>query len=277
MNTSDQIFHMELDKYKDDGSILISSNKHLQTTNGKETSNLLSFLITSFTQGETTLVYIVDHYRHCIKKFNRKKSKLRTLAGTCATSGYAEGTVGVGRLNRPWGVVIDIRNPDKLLVTDRNNYALRSVDVKTGKLSTVIRLHGLFLPNSLVWAGNDLLVTNYFSISRVSWLTNNQVRNTHLVGTTTSGHKLGSFNTAQFSSIVQIAKLEEGKYMVADYGSKRLKLLDMNKRVVGLVCIRESVTESCELSESPLSMLSVGETLYVGTDTRIYELKGERV
>lgn len=227
--------------------------------------------MTSFTQKNATHVFVVDHYRHCLKVLNRETDQLTTFAGTCVTSGYAEGGVGKGRLNRPWGVVVDARNPNRLLVTDELNRALRFVDLHNGHLGTESR-DGFFHPKSLLFAGNELLVTNYNNILKVSW-SNGRVNSVQLTGTKKQGDRLGAFNQASFGAIMKLEKFSNNKYLIADYGNRKLKLLDMEKRTVGAVCFKDQTIE-CNFPDNPLSILSMSETLYVGTKTEIHKLTG---
>jgi len=63
---------------------------------------------------------------------NRDTKSYSTLAGTCSRVGYKEGKANVGRFYYPHSVEIDMRGHGRLLITDENNNALRSVDIVTG-------------------------------------------------------------------------------------------------------------------------------------------------
>jgi len=268
---------MELDKYKNDGSLLLGTSSGLLTTDGQTTSTLVSFLVPGFTQLNTTHVVLADYISHCIKLLNREDDNIKVMAGSCGTDGYKEGGVGVGQLYFPWGVQIDVRNPGKLLVTDHSNNALRSVDMKTGELSTVINT-GFNYPSGLLWAGRQLLVASAHYISQVSWSSNGTVSNTLLAGSTTSyGDVIGSFDNAKFTNPYDIEEVTDNLYLVADLGNRKLKLMDMKKRIVGPVCFKgeDSCTESSLLPAGPYSLLNVGGAIYVGMYKNIYKLSGE--
>jgi len=269
---------MELDKYKNDGSLLLGTEKGLLTTDGQTTSTLVSFTVPGFTQLNTTHVVLVNRNSHCIKLLTREDSNIKVMAGSCGTSGYKDGKVGVGQLYYPDKVKIDVRNPGKLLVTDGNNHALRSVDMKTGELSTVINT-GFRYPEGLLWAGRQLLVTNWeYYISRVSWSSNGTVSNTLLAGSTTnSGDVIGSFDIARFRYPSNIEELTDNLYLVADYSNRKLKLMDMKKKIVGPVCFEgeDPCTESSLLPARPFALLNEGGAIYVGMYQNIYKLSGE--
>jgi len=268
---------MELDKYKNDGNLLLGTSSGLLTTDGQTTSTLVSFTVTGFTQLNTTHVVLVDRGSHCIKLLTREDNNIKVMAGSCGTKGYKEGGVGVGQLHNPYGVQIDVRNPGKLLVTDDGNNAIRSVDMKTGELSTVINT-GFSTPRGLLWAGRQLLVVNWYQyISRVSWSSNRRVSNTLLAGSTISGDVIGSFDNARFEYPHDIEEVADNLFLVADTGNKKLKIMDMKKRIVGPVCFKgeDRCTESSLFPERPHALFNVGGAIYVGLESEIYKLSGE--
>jgi len=268
---------MELDKYKNDGSLLLGTDSGLLTTDGQTTSTLASFWLMGFTQFNTTHVVLVNYHSHCIKLLTREDNNIKVMAGSCDTYGYKEGGVGVGQLYYPWEVQIDVRNPGKLLVTDEHNNALRSVDMKTGELSTVINT-GFSHPSGFLWAGRQLLVANHYHyISQVSWSSNERVSNTLLTGSSSSGDVIGSFDIARFTKPHDIEEMADNLYLVADTENKKLKLMDMKKKIVGPVCFKgeDPCTESSLLPDVPQSLLNVGGAIYVGMRQHIYKLSGE--
>jgi len=155
------------------------------------------------------------------------------------------------------------------LITDYHNHALRSVDLHTGELSTVINT-GFRYPKYLGWADNKLLMSNTHYISQVSHDVNESVTNIKLAGSLPGGYVDGSFNTSKFYS---------PSYLVADF-NKVLRLLDVNSKQVGPVCFdgETSCTSSSQLPTIPWSILKVGEDVYVGTSSKgIYKLSGENI
>ncbi|KAF6023475.1 hypothetical protein EB796_018207 [Bugula neritina] len=116
---------------------LIGTNNHLKLSTLEELKTLHSLLVTGFAQVNTTHAFIVDNQKHCIRVINRENNQLRDFAGTCGTSGYAEGRPGEGRFHKPWGIIADVRDPDRLLVADKSNHAIRSVNLISGEVGTV--------------------------------------------------------------------------------------------------------------------------------------------
>jgi len=267
---------MEFDKYTNDGSLLLGTDRGLLTTDRQTISSLVSFSVTGFTQLNATHVVLTDDDSHCIKLLTREDNSIKVMAGSCYASGKKEGRVGVGQLNYPWGVQINVWNPKKLVVTDLSNHALRFIDMKTGELSTVINT-GFSYPLGLLWADRKLLVATYHSISQVSWFNNGTASSTLLAGSTSNGDVIGSFDIARFDYPYDIEKVTDNLYLVADYTNKKLKLMNMKKKIVGPVCFKgeDPCKESSLLPHGPCALLNVGEEIYVGMNQNIYKLSGE--
>jgi len=132
--------------------------------------------------------------------------------------------------------------------------------MKTGELSTVINT-GFHFPRGFLWAGRQLLVANYHQyISQVSWSSNGTVSNTILAGLTRSGDVIGSFDIAKFYLPYDFEEVTDNLFLVIDYGNRKLKLMDMKKRIVGPVCFKgeDPCAESSLLPRRPQTLLNVG-------------------
>jgi len=266
---------------KDDGSILFTTYGALQSSDGQTVTPLASISfasLTGFKQLDKNRVVIVVNNQHCVKLFNRVTNSLSTLAGTCGSRGYREGAAGWGLMQYPESVEIDMKNPGRVLVTDSSNQAIRSVDLETGVLRTVIR-SGFDYPRGMIWFGDTLLVTNLHYISQVTWSSSeDDPTNEQIIGSSSQhGISDGSFSTAQFESPNIISKLTESLYLVTDYNFEGLKLLDFKNEYVGPVCFQgESPCEAS--SELPSELRSVhvdGDDVYIGASQNIYKLSGQ--
>jgi len=206
---------------------------------------------------------------------NRETNSYSTLGGMCSRSGYEEGRANVGRFNCPHSVEIDMRGHGRLLVTDVFNNALRSVDIATGEIGTVAN-SGFDSPRGLAWNGCHLLVANNNYISQVSWSIDGSVTNTIITGSHSSNHVDGSFIQAMFSHPEEFAKLESGVYLVVDYHSKMVRLVDFNEQVVGPVCFNgeNPCNISSQLPNHPVSVTKIGNEVYVGMIRDMYRLTG---
>src|SRR5262249_34988877 len=79
-------------------------------------------------------IYIADTYNHKIKKLNPETRELVTFIGT-GQPGAVDGDRLSARLNEPNGLCV-VRG--KLLIADSNNHLIRSCDLKSGQVSTVV-------------------------------------------------------------------------------------------------------------------------------------------
>jgi len=281
LDTFNGVPHLELDKYDSACSnLLISSWPHLTSTSNSSSEHLISMLYSKgFTQLNRTHLVIVDSDDCCIRMLNREHRDLRTIAGTCDSRGYADGIVGVGKLLRPSDIVQDIRNPGFMLITDAGNNALRSVNLETGELSTVIDT-GFNEPHGMHWNRKDLLVANKgFYISVVIWHSNGTVLNKIVAGTATAGNTLGYFYAAEFIYPQELVKLQEDLFLVADSGNYQLKLLNLHTGVVGPVCFRNETTctRSSNFRGNPISLLNLDDVIYIGCNHDIYRLYGKKL
>ena len=195
--------------------------------------------------------------------YNREDKSKRVLAGECGVSGYVDGVSA--RFSFPWGVEVDERNPGHLLITDGFNHALRSVDVTSGTVSTVIRT-GFYYPRGLTWYNGRLLVVNFNYISEVAWTSDGTATNNMLTGNRTIGYRDGAFTGAQFYYPFDINQWKDDFFLVADQSNKRLRMLDMTTRKVLPVCIGSTTncTTSTSLSLGPRSLLISNGAVYVG-------------
>ena len=267
--------HMEIDLYKTDGTILYSDSTQLKTTDGVAISVVASGFkyVSGFKQLNSSHVIVVDSDNDCIKIVNRIDQSRAVLAGTCGASGFIDGTSA--RFFNPYQVELDERNVGYLLVTDRLNNALRTIEIASGMVGTVIRT-GFNNPAGLAWYHGRLLVSNNYYLSQVLWSFNGTITNTKLTTHTLPGHQDGNFSAVQFSQPFGIHEIVDGLFLVADSGNKKLRLLSMKQKKVLPVCIGSdsNCTTSTQLSSSPRSFLVSNETVYVGGYRSLFKLTG---
>jgi thiol-disulfide isomerase/thioredoxin/DNA-binding beta-propeller fold protein YncE len=83
--------------------------------------------------GTADNLYIADTYNHSIRRYDLKTGTLHNYAGHDAR-GSADGALADASFNEPGGIAIA---GDTLYVADTNNHALRAIDMKAGKVSTL--------------------------------------------------------------------------------------------------------------------------------------------
>ena len=84
--------------------------------------------IAGFTHISVKLVVVADFQNHCMRLIDRISHNTSVLSGQCESRGYEDGRPG--RFRYPQSVVIDQKDINQLLITDYNNIAVRTVDVK---------------------------------------------------------------------------------------------------------------------------------------------------
>jgi len=249
----------------------------LKTSDGATTSTVANFpscFIPGFKQLNKTHVLVLKHCEYCIKLLSRKDNSLKTVAGSCGRHGIIDGGLGVGRFKYPYSIEVDFRYPNTFLVTD--SQALRSININTGKVSTVTDV-GFTNVRAMAWVGDTLLVTNNHYISEVTWCNEVCITNFPVAGSSTSGYTDGKFNDSRFHTPAHFVYLAENLLLLTDPGNRVLRLLDTEAKTVGPVCF-DIATTNCEKSSKftklPQSVVKVGNDLYVGLDDCIYKLSG---
>lgn len=86
-------------------------------------------------------VFIADTYNHKIKVLDPASGQVTTLAGT-GVAGHADGAAERAQFNEPGGLSAA---GGRLFVADTNNHAIRSIDLATGHVDTVV-IEGLAPP-----------------------------------------------------------------------------------------------------------------------------------
>lgn len=257
-----------------EGYLLYSDRTEIKTTNFITTNSLLTGagLITGFAQINRTHLAFADYTQHCVRIFDRSSipgGGLRVLSGQCGSYGFVDGDTGDAKFNFPHSI-IKSSEAGKLLVTDWNNNALRSMDLATGDVSTIVR-SGLHLPRSMTWYGDILLVANDHYIAAVSWNVDNTATAVVLAGGREHrGDMNGEFSTSLFYNPRDISRLTTNMFLVADYRNNKLRLLDMDRKQVLPVCVELS----CKFDARVYSVISTSGGVFVGRDGSIIKLTG---
>ena len=138
---------MEVDLYIP-GNVIYTDRNSIRTSNGtvsqiiagnttqdgyqEGTASAARFrLIQGFTQISSTQIVVSDTYNYCLRLVDRASSKTTKLAGQCTKPRYL--------FDHPRSVIKDVKKLDQLIVAYGSNRGLRSVDVKTGDVNTLIK------------------------------------------------------------------------------------------------------------------------------------------
>ena len=80
-------------------------------------------------------MYFVEMMNHLVRRVNAKTGAIETIAGNGAIGFSGDGGPATkAMLNRPHSIVLD--NQNRLMICDIGNHRVRSVDLKTGQMTT---------------------------------------------------------------------------------------------------------------------------------------------
>ena len=191
---------------------------------------------------DNTKLYISEYTGHTVRVMDTITNDVTLLAGMHGTPGGVDDTGGAARFSSPGLMALD---GGQLYVADRDNHAIRSVDVTTGSVITVAGTLGVWGsmdgmgpsasfdgPEGLLLSGTTLYVAevnNHIvrSIDTTTWDV------TTLAGTpATPGYVDGPASSAQFDAPVGMALLGSILY-VSQYNNHVIRTIHTSFLTVG--------------------------------------------
>ena len=189
--------------------------------------------------GPSGKVYVADGGNHCIRAIDG--AVVRTLAGACGTSGFADGSASKARFNSPNGLAV---MGTYLLVADTGNNVIRAVLMATG---SVITIAGSGTPgykddtrnraefrspiDLVVDQGGNIYVTDSLNhaVRKVVGAFRRGGTVTTEAGTGTPGKDDGEALKARFSTPWGIALDQAGNIFVADRGNHAIRTISSGR------------------------------------------------
>lgn len=280
-----KVFHIEEDLL-DSNTLLFTDGSSLKSTNGSMTTTLVGeagkldykegngtdaefYFITDFVQWNATTIVLVDINNHCLRVADRMRYETSTLVGMCERPGFKDGAGTEARFDYPWSVIKDLKSSNKLLVTDKDNDAIRQVDVLSRMVMTLIEKSvGLKRPSGITFDAleENLLITNMYGVSRYNLASRNY---TILAGKDSDfGKEDGSLADARFLYPAALIPLSPDVILVAGTTNNKLRVLNTVDDSVSSICTGVRGTKSglpdvCELQE-PSGLLVKDGRIYVG-------------
>lgn len=279
--------HMEEDLMYP-GNIIFSDARTIRTTDGKNNSVIAGnpsyegYLegtgtsarvnhVGGFYQMNSTHLIFTDRVNHCLRMLNRQTRETSPFAGKCGTSGFQDGIDS--RFYYPWSIIKDESSPNKVIVADTSNHAMRRVDLVTKRVTTMLRTAATS-PRSMVFNKKGHLLisqSNMLSEFRLA-----DLLNTNVVGSKLTGTLDGPFSRARFYYPYEIINVRDDVHLVADMGTNKIRIVDREQAWVRSICGGEAKTSNGDLItcalDNPRSLLLVGEKLYIGTDYGIRQI-----
>jgi sugar lactone lactonase YvrE len=116
---------------------------------------------------DATNAYVADTGNDVIRKIDLTTHEVTTLAGAVGQAALTDGAARDARFNAPAGLALD-GSAHRLYVADTGNRSLRSVDLATGRVTTLglnsmgdASFEGFDAPTGLALAQGKLFVTDY--------------------------------------------------------------------------------------------------------------------
>jgi sugar lactone lactonase YvrE len=182
-------------------------------------------------------LYFVEMQNHVVRKV--AGGTITTLAGT-GRAGYSGdgGPAGLATLRRPHSIVLD--GAGNLLVADIGNHRIRSIDLETGRISTIAgngqpempvdgqptKDRPLLGPRALAVTGRTLWIAlrEGHSIWRMDLQT---ATLHHVAGSGQRGNRDGAARSAQFDGPKGVVAGEDGHLYVVDTENHRIRRVNV--------------------------------------------------
>lgn len=89
-------------------------------------------------QWNRTFLLVSDSGNSCVRYIDRVTRRSGLFAGQCSSPGFSDGIGSNARLNNPHDITLDKTNPSSVLIADHDNNAIRSADVNSRSMVTVL-------------------------------------------------------------------------------------------------------------------------------------------
>ena len=282
------VYHMEADLYKP--GFLIYTDKHsLKTTDGKLLEIIAGntnqhgykegaagearfYYIQGFTQISNSTILVSSTNEGCIRQIDRVTGMTSVFVGQCQSTGYQDGKRSIAKFYYPKAMSVDIIDPNRLLVMDYWNGAIRTVEINTGEVSTLFKEKTLnpfkrFVQDDVT---GDLIFIAQEPQQSLFRLSYNGTDLTTLVARSSyGGNTDGDFSVTKFKSPQGIAKLDSDAILITDSYNDNIRTIDLKQNKSGTL----RFCGSCGSIDSPFSVYCMKDSLYIGQYRKILKFK----
>jgi hypothetical protein len=193
---------------------------------------------------------VVDFFNDCIRKVT--SNLVSTLCGSPGNNGSSNGTGSAARFYAPSGLCLETST--SILVADKNNDAIRRVNLSTGEVTTVLNT-GISSPNDVVVVGNSIFIIENTCIK----VYNGTSVSLFCGNATTAGFTDATGNQARFEQLRQV---------VYSAANNCLYVTDEGNNVIRKVTLNPAPT--VDFTASPTSA-TVGQTVVLKENTQFGE------
>lgn len=214
-----------------------------------------------FVQISNKRVVVADRYNHCLRGINRRTDNTSMFSGLCEKPGYSDGLRG--QFNRPWSVIRDNHDASQLFVSDYGNKAVRTVDISTGAVGTVVMSDILEGISCLTQdnSGDLYGIAASQAIYRITY----KEKTIQLISgiPNKSGDSDGSLLNSLFNDPFDLLIIGHQTLLVTDTDSNKIRLVDITGDKVSTL----NLCSWCLFR--PFSLLITEDSLYVSQYQRI--------
>ena len=290
VHTEGYVNHLERDLYIP-GNILFSDGSAMKTTDGSSTSliagsasqydyregvgsqAIFSFIL-SFLQLSTKQALIADHDNHCLRSLTRTTNQTGQYAGNCTYEGNQDGVNAL--LNEPRILINDLKDPHHVLITEESGIikTMNTTSRNISNFGTVGRtVYGII---------QSLETGDFFmTVAHVVGIFSYQTKTfTVISGSTSSyGFQDGPFSEVQFNHPFALIFLNNHTLLVSDYHNDRLRVLELINNTSSSICSgdvghADGNCSTCTLIR-PVGLLTITDTVYLGSNQRIRQIEGK--
>ena len=275
---------MELDKYRP--GYIIYADRHVLMTSDGTTTHLIAEnsaqgeyregvgavarfnRMGGFTQISEKLVVLADSGDLCMILIDRTSHTTSAFSGKCHARGYQDGRPG--QFNLPESVVIDKRDKNQLLIVDRGNAAVRTVNVVSLAAGTFVKSDSLDTMRGITQdeKSGDFYITALDSVYRITYTQKTVSLISGSPGRNSHGYRDSTLLDSQFRYPAGLIFITPRTLLVADFWNYKLRLVDMKSDKVTTLNVTNSLS-------GPFSLLLTNNSLYVGHMDSIVQYKCE--
>lgn len=194
---------------------------------------------------------------------NRNANSTSLFAGQCRASGFLNGADA--RFFFPSGVIKDVTVPNRLVICDDLNSAIRVVDIIAG-LTNILVSSGLNYPRAISFdkSHEQLLIIDLVGMKQYNF----DSQSLAVITDSGSGSFVdGPLSTVKFKDPHGITPLSSNIFLVVD-GNGRLRVVNKDEDIIASVsrkCQRTAngPAENCRLF-NPRSLLVTDDLIFVG-------------
>ena len=209
-----------------------------------------------------------------MRYLNRNSNQTDQYAGNCTHAGNQNGVNAL--LSLPRTLIYDLKNPHHVLISEQGGI-IKTMN-KTNRNVSHFGTVGRTVLNII----QSLETGDFFmTVAHVVGIFSYQTKTfTVISGSTSSyGFQDGPFSEVQFNHPFAVIFLNNHTLLVSDYHNDRLRVLDLINNTSSSICSgdvghADGNFSTCTLIR-PVGLLTITDTVYLGSNQRIRQIEGK--